>query len=303
MTTHPLVVWQLSDGKRGHERQAQGLIEALGTQTRLEKRLVPVRLLPGTLGLDALLRRAPAAPLLPPPDVLVAAGRRTHWPAVWLRRIFRCRSICLMRPGASRPWFDLSIVPQHDEPPTASNIIVSEGPLNPFHPGPAQQALGLVLLGGPSRHHAWDATTLLRQLSAVLKRTEGKDWIICTSRRTPPDFEDELAAWNFPRARVMPFDAADENWLVRHLPAAQEIWVSADSLSMIYEALTVTTSVGVLTLPERRQDRVSRAVGNLIASAKVRTADAPTQLMTHEPLAEASRCAGLVLQRWPDLRR
>ena len=70
--TH-LVVWQLSDGKRGHERQVEGLLAGLARQRALDvHRIAVARTFVGHAA-NALARRFPAADGLPDPALVIAA--------------------------------------------------------------------------------------------------------------------------------------------------------------------------------------------------------------------------------------
>jgi mitochondrial fission protein ELM1 len=87
------------------------------------------------------------------------------------------------------------------------------------------------------------------------------------------------------------------DWLPNLLARAAEVWVSADSVSMIYEALSAGAHVGVLEVPARRVDRITAIAADLHARGLVMAlGDAmPAQPVT---LREAERIAGLILARW-----
>jgi mitochondrial fission protein ELM1 len=52
---------------------------------------------------------------------------------------------------------------------------------------------------------------------------------------------------------IVPFAATSPDWLPTQLARADQAWVTADSVSMVYEALTAGAAVGVLDVPRPRQ--------------------------------------------------
>ena len=303
MNRKALVVWRLCDGKRGHERQSEGLIGALSEH-------LPIAVYPIKVATRATARVVSAAlgffhpgTKLPAPDLIIGAGRATNLPLLAARRAHGGRAVCLMRPGLPLAWFDACIIPRHDLPPSRSNIITSEGPLNPMRPGPGKktQGPGLILLGGPSRHHHWDDERILQQVERIIALGAEQEWLVCDSRRSPEKTSAALARSSWARARyVCARDTAAE-WLPQALAVAETIWVSADSIAMLYEALSTRAAVGIIDVPPRRDDRIARIAPNLIARGWARSLDAGNADQRPPPLQEAQRCAKLLLQRWPDL--
>jgi len=81
---------------------------------------------------------------------------------------------------------------------------------------------------------------------------------------------------------------------------ADEVWVSEDSVSMIYEALSSGARVGLLPVPRLKPNsRVLRGIDELIEQ-RFLTPFSVWQNAGHlrtapETLNEAARCAGIVL--------
>lgn len=299
-----LVAWQLADGKRGHERQSEGLLAALAQRCTLATYRVAVRATHGAYLGEILRGRFAAGDGLPRPDLLIGAGRATQPALVAARRAHGGRSVYLMRPAL--PWrcFDACIVPRHDAPPTRADVLVSEGPLNPVVPAAARQAdLGLILLGGPSAHHAWDEAAVLTQVRQILATAPGHEWRLADSRRSPPGLGRALAALAGPRVHYVAAATAPADWLPAHLARAAEVWVSADSMAMLYEALSSGACVGLIDVPPRRRDRITAVAADLLRRGWV--APVGTALPARPPvvLAEAARCAAALLERWPELVR
>jgi len=291
------VIWRLVDGKPGHDRQSAGLVGALGERIAVDAitfdmrrtRVSPWHYVLGLLPFGA---NAPA------PDLSIGAGRACQWPLLAARRARGGKAIYLMKPAWPARWFDYCVIPEHDEPPQRENVCVSEGVLNDMPRADPGAATGLVLIGGPSAHFAWDERSVLRQIHTIIDAFPDKHWVVTDSRRTPTTTRDALA---IPANRNVEFIGTDEmgsNELRQHMRGADMIWVSADSVSMIYEALTTGARVGLIDVPIARSSRISRIGEQLAARERVtRFSDwqAGAELVARAPLDEARRCAGLIL--------
>lgn len=300
----PVVLWRFIDGKAGHERQSEGLVAALAARVPLEVHDLPAD--PGAGVRAWLTGRCPAGGALPAPRLAIGAGRACRWPLLAARRAHGARAVCLMRPGLPTGWFDACIVPRHDAPRESATVIASEGPLNPLRPSPERDAqLALVLIGGPSAHHGWDTDALARTLAAVVARRPGLDWQLADSRRTPDGCLETLARALPGGVRLVPHRASERDWLPTTLPRAAYAWVTADSMAMIFEALTAGARTGVLDVPARRSDRITRVAHDLcargLAGSTAGWLDTGELPSAPAPLAEAERCAGLLLERFPEL--
>jgi len=298
-----LTLWRILDGRPGHERQSEGLARALAERCALAVHDLPAPTARTALGWW-LAGAFPPGEGLPDPDLIVGAGHATHAALLAARRARGGRAVVLMRPSFPLGWFDLCVVPRHDRPPARANVLATLGVLNPVRPDPGPRAAeGLVLVGGPSAHHGWDAAALLAQVREVVERGHGLAWTLATSRRTPEGFAEAASAALGPLGvEVVPAEATDGGWLPARLARARVAWVSEDSVSMAHEALSAGAALGLLAAPRRRRSRVAAAMDALVAEGlAVRHADwrAGTPLRPPPaPLDEAGRCADWILARW-----
>ncbi len=298
----PLVVWRFTDGKRGHENQSLGLIEALGELLPLDvQELAKPNPVAAAAGL--LLGRFPRGAHLPDPELIVGAGHATHIPMLAARRARGGRVISLMTPSLPTRWFDLCVVPQHDRVRPAAHVFETRGVLTRIKPSrDHDEGRGLILVGGPSAHHAWSEASLLAQIRSIFERAATVSWTISTSRRTPARTLDGLRHLTGGRARVIPFDRVSENWLPSKLARAGAVWVTADSVSMVYEALSAGAAVGVLEINSRRPSRVTRGLDSLLEDGLVTTyRDWQSGAALRAPMNafnEAGRCARWIATKW-----
>lgn len=270
---NPWVVWCVSDAKPGHENQTRGLVEALADLVPVDDHWLPA--LPRGRALRCWLgRRFPAGATLPDPDLVIGAGSATHLTLLAARRARGGRSVVLMKPGLPRRLFDLCVIPEHDGVPPSSRVLVTCGVLNRIRPSTGKDPYkGLILIGGPSKHHRWDDTSILVQVREITAETR-IHWTVATSRRTPVSMLAELRDYQTGNITVVPWQETGPDWLPRQLADAFRVWISEDSVSMVYEALTSGAHCGLLEVPPRhphRHDRVRRGLQKLIDTSLIVT--------------------------------
>ncbi len=300
----PVTVWRLVDGKRGHENQTRGLCAALAARIPCREETIPVeRFRPAFW--RCLANRLPSG-VLPDaaPALVLGAGRATHWPLLLLRRRFRVSAVVLMNPAPwLRPFFDLCLVPEHDAA-KGRNVVSTIGALHAVRPGGDHDPKrGLFLIGGPSAHHDWDGGALAARVAAIADVFPGVAWKLTTSRRTPSETTRALRELNRKNLTVVPAEETGADWVPTEVAASGVAWVTEDSVSMVYEALTSGTAAGVLPVPRKRGDsRVIRGVERLAQQRLVTVFDPAdpgrrpgTPARTFD---EAGRCADMLVERF-----
>ena len=296
-----MIIWRITDGKAGHDSQSRGLIQALNACTACTSFEVDA---PSVLSIliDFLCRRFSAAVDLPNPDLIIGAGHATHLPMLAARQARGGKVVVLMQPSLPLHWFDLCLIPKHDDPKTINNVIVTEGPLNQIIPSTEHRTdQGLILLGGPSRHYEWSANKIIEQIKMIIKK-DPRRWVLTDSPRTPDITRHSLLQLgNDSALTYQPYTECGPDWLPQQLRFTGTVWVSRDSMSMIYEALTSGAAVGVLDVPRKKNDRIIHAVDTLINTKQVISYQnwhkGASLFPPATPLHEAKRCARLILER------
>ena len=293
----------LSDGRPGHENQSVGLAEALRRRTGAEVDLVRFKPDEGVMAkIKAACRRDTERR---DPQLIIAAGHRTHWPLLAARRSFRARAVVIMKPSLPTWCFDLCLVPRHDlkGAESGARIVATRGALNRLpETASVKNGTGVILIGGPSKHHNWAGAPLIAAIKEIVRREPKLAWTVADSRRTPERFLSEVAALGLP-VEIVPHAKTTPGWLPSVLMAAEETWVTEDSTSMIFEAITARSRVGLLPLPAKHAgDRMVRAVDDVVAAGyAVRHAEwlASGKMMAQTaPLHESGRCADEIVRRF-----
>ena len=276
----------LSDGKPGHENQSVGLAEAMARRVPAE--ICMIRLTEGKGIFPKTIQALSSPPVSRKPDFIIAAGHSTHLPLLLTARKYGACSILLMKPSLPLSWFDWCIAPEHDfrKSPFPKNVITSKGALNRVLPAASERKGKLCLIGGPSKTHGYEESGLIAQIKSI---SAGAPWEIADSRRTPATLLPALAA-QIPGLTFFPHQETQPGWLASKLANAEEVHVTEDSVSMIYEALSSGAKVRILEMPRLRQDsRVIRGL-DMLKSAGYFSSNSPGLL------AEADRCAGVILR-------
>jgi len=293
----PVIIWRFVDGKAGHDAQSHGLVTALRERLAVSVFDIPVN--KNVSGFWSWLTAGYGPGRgLPAPDLLLGAGHATHWHLLAARRRWGGRIILLMKPSLPVSWFDLCLVPEHDAAPPAANVVTTRGVLNSLRAaGGHATDTGLILLGGPSRHFSWQDGDILSQLERLVRERPVKRWLLTTSPRTPESLLQVLV--DRPEFECTPYSPGNRDWLPDRLAEAGEAWVTEDSVSMIYEALTAGTRVGLLKVARSQRNRITAGVDTMVKEGWVGT---PGRLQLaagpDQPLNEAQRCADWINEHW-----
>lgn len=311
-----MVIYIVSDGKKGHLSQTRGLAEALlaranekspNTQHSCHEVCITGKSWFGKLfykGKDLNYPR---------PDLILCAGHSTHLAALSLARHMRCLCMVCMRPSLPARMFDLCIMPRHDVPEggiPGDKTFLTNGAINCIKPRPdIEKKETLILIGGPSKEFKWEAEHVLNQLTSIAVKSS-RPIVLTTSRRTPSDFVQDVAA-ACPNIKVEPVEQTGPTWVADHLASAHEVWVTQDSVSMVYEALSSGSPVGIIEMLRKgdphkdKPSRVVRGLNMLIADggactftewAKTRNLPQPKSVLN-----EAGRAADYILTVFPQL--
>ena len=296
MSEVDLLVWQIADGKPGHEKQSQALLEALAEIHPFRLRKISSSYL---VSIVNCLRRSYHPNERP--DLIIGAGHKTHTYLLLARFMLGSRSVVLMRPTLPASWFDMAFIPEHDRSRSFGNVVRTRGVLTAVNARDKDEGMGLILVGGESRHFLWNSESVADVVSRIVSSNPTIDWQICNSRRTPRDFSACLPLAL--RSAYRDWKQESEDFLVNAMASASQIWVTSDSVSMLYESLTSGARVGVIYLdPVDARSKLVRSVNSLIDQQSVQSS---TVALTLSPLTEvgefepeSQRCARLIASRF-----
>lgn len=309
-----LQVTLFSDGRPGHEKQSAGIVNALDTYVEatvhrvLLQPISPLAHFFSHLSYLFHLERGEDQAIDASTDLIIGAGSTTHIPMLLAGRRTGAKIVTCMTPaGHLIKRFDLCCVPLHDQVDPADNIFSTLGAPNSVK-GSTEHTTrqSLVLIGGEDkRSHIWDEKRLVSDICDLLKKSETQSWLVSGSPRTPASTEalltEKLAL--FPHASFVPYSTTDPGWVEEQYRTHDSVWITADSISMVYEALSAGCRVGILPVTWRKKDnKFKRGLQYLLEERRVillnEYLQEDLQWLKHQPLNEADRCAQEILRRW-----
>ena len=278
-------VWVLSAGKPGDDAQAT--------------------LVAAAVGWPCVTRRLGVDPLEAPwPDVVIASGRATEHAA---RRIAASagravRIVQVGRPHGALRHLDLVVAPPQYVLPEHPRVVRLTLPLQRVDAAAVARAAAAwappprmalprpwiaAMIGGSARPYVLDAAggrDLGVRLSAAA-RAAGGSLLVTTSRRTDPAAAQALAAALTEPAVVHRWsDGGGANPYLAFLGVADRIAVTADSVSMLADAVSTGKPVEIIALP-RAGGRQLRDVVRWLAWALPR----PPARLAIRPLRDLAR--------------
>lgn len=259
-------IWVLLGSRKGDNNQLLALAEALGMpfETRtLEYNRLWAPLLALARRSPLLLTRKSRRTLVPPwPDVTIGIGRRSVAVARWIRcrNQGRTQSVRIGNPRADTALFNLVVTTRQYPVPEGANVLVlpvamgRHCPRSPSDGEDGADFLGalsrphlLLIVGGPTRFWKLDTETIIDAALRLRARAAqaGGTLVIVRSPRTPAGLVQELkdrlsndAGGAVAIDPPVPYAAL--------LGDADELFVTADSVSMISEAVVTGKPVGLV---------------------------------------------------------
>ena len=291
----------VSDGKAGHRSQAMGLFQAMQRQSQHTVTFEEISI--ETLPIFSLLMgifKQTISPLAQAPDYIFGVGSHTQLRVLLLGKVYKnAKTVILMKPNFPFSWFDYAVIPAHDGVAEQGNVIVTKGALNPIvNEQHHQKNRILIALGGSSKRHQWNDQKVLQSIENIVQYNPDAEIILTTSRRTPSAFLAQLESQQYTtRLSIFPVEHTPQGWIFEEMQKAEAVWVTEDSVSMIYEALTAGCRVGVIAIDRLKEDRITQSVDQIMAEKLISTVEQITDLPHAQTFKEADRVATYLLAK------
>ncbi len=305
--------WIITEGMKGTENQCLGLVNAMGIEPTVKK----IKLKQPWQVMSPWLYSTKFNPIgnesdlfAPPwPDLIVAAGRKSVAPALWVKEQAGedCVLIQIQNPYVSPSKFDFVITPQHDYI-EGDNVIKTVAGLhnicqekldearesykNQFSKLPEPRVA--VLIGGDSKHHTLtpDSVNILaRQLNQLAH--DGYGLMVTVSRRTGAENEKILRD-TLTDKNIYFWDDTGENPYAGMLAWADVILVTEDSVSMTSEAVSTGKAVYIIKM-EGNSDRLDRFHETLQKSGITRIFEGKIEQWQYEPPRDTEKVAKKII--------
>ena len=330
-----ITIWRFIDGKAGHEKQSTAAINALSKKINCEVFDIDLPSKNSFFGafLSGKLKNLKK---LGEPNLIIGVGHQTHLYVLYSKRYYGGMSILIMKPSLPTDWFDLCILPEHDRVraqkeytdcalTSQSKIFYSQGPLVDIKERKKNKTgRSMILIGGPSKNYQWNNVMIVSQIIDLIEQNPNDKFMLVTSRRTPKIFmkhlrievgmlqhSQSLRAIEpgeplrnldiYTSSSELHYPQSNPEWVNERMSEAQYVWVTNDSFSMIYEALSYGAQVGLLCLDAYPDNRVDQATRQIFAGKRCNWDDARNfkkLTINRKNLNEAETCAAFILKKY-----
>jgi mitochondrial fission protein ELM1 len=258
MDEMPRKVLILSDGKPGHVNQSIAFAGLLGMDYEIRTtgfRTRAAKALSYLLDRVGIYTRLLFRPVAVGSDccALISTGSETYYANRTLARRYGLKSVAIMLPKGYRLDFDLILAQEHDDPPPRGNILplpinlCRVQPQEVVRPGEGRGRVA-VIIGGNSKSFRLEAEPLRQALEVVFRTFPGSEFLLTTSRRTPPEIEEMVQQFPFDQAII--YSKRPVNPIPDFLSLSDHVFLTGDSSSMVSEAVSFGSAC-VEVLPVR----------------------------------------------------
>ena len=174
-----------------------------------------------------------------------------------------------MKPSLPLNFFDLCFIPSHDLSKNYKNTIATFGPINKLRGVKNKNKnKGLILLGGLSKHFEWSNNEVAEHINKIIFENQSKDITIFDSRRTPKNFLNILKRKLKKPIEIVRYKDKESDLITKKMEYAKYIWVTEDSLSMIYESIAVGSEVTCINL-KKKTNKLRDITNHLFEKKKI----------------------------------
>ena len=271
----------IGDGIKGMQNQSIALAKSLGMQPSLLElkpfwlsRYLPI-LFAGRFNIP--LSNNDVQFLSINSDILITCGSRFAGISIGLKRYClktkrKLFTIHIQNPGLSPKYFDLLIVPEHDNI-IGENIIISKGSLHEVNKDSVKnsfknikskalkQLVGhiVVLVGGDTKRQKFSKDTGKKFLNEIrrIQKLFDTSVFISLSRRTPDFFSSLIKDVKIPKTIVWDPKENEDNPYPGIINKAKFILATTDSINMLSEATSTGKAVYGYDIirPNKRKDK------------------------------------------------
>jgi hypothetical protein len=314
------IIWAISDGRAGIERQAQSLghaiIDIAGGNLNVVRLTPngPQTLLPPRLWLDpigALPKQQQSIFNSQMPDIWIANGRRSIAYSLFIKKHFpNILTVQIQNPKVSPANFDFVVAPEHDRV-LGNNVFETLGGLVYYSETEIKAAKAhltecdakkrlIVILGGDSKTHKFTlkrATELLEILRSSLNMETKLR--ITTSRRTPPEIANLFRT--FAKKNGCSFFENEQkdgpNPYLTWLSDATHAIITEDSANMLADAAFFELPINMVKL-DGGSRKFNRLHNSFVQSGAARWLEGEIKHWRYESPNNVKKIAKAIVSKW-----
>jgi len=278
------ILW-IKDGKKGHEKQVQALLEELS-------KTIDIKIYEEDYHISSLkrffdifhhatsyvLKKYDSCKIIKSYNqndihLVVGAGSNIHTRLLLLKKVLKdiynkdIIAISVLTPSLFKSEFNFICAPNHDEIKLSNikNTIFFEGSLAKVSIQEPDDSVGLIGLGGINKHFIFNEDDLIKQIEYILSLYPNKDWYLFSSRRTP-----ELMI-----SKINKLSNSYSNIIIDHesfdeiIKRASIKFITQDSMNMVYESLSTKGQTFVFNMKYKNENKITKQIKKLLENKQI----------------------------------
>ena len=278
------ILW-IKDGKKGHEKQVQALLEELS-------KTIDINIYEEDYHISSLKRffdifhhstsyvfkKYDSCKIIKSYNqndihLVIGAGSNIHTRLLLLKKFLKdiynkdIIAISVLTPSLFKNEFNFICAPNHDEIKLSNikNTIFFEGSLAKVSIQEPDDSIGLIGLGGINNHFIFNEDDLIKQIEYILSLYPNKDWYLFSSRRTSDLMIDKIKTLANSFSYLI---VAHENY-DEIIKRASIKFITQDSMNMVYESLSTKGQTFVFNMKYKNENKITKQIKKLIENKQI----------------------------------
>ena len=278
------ILW-IKDGKKGHEKQVQALLEELS-------KTIDIKIYEEDYHISSLKRffdifhhstsyvfkKYDSCKIIKSYNkndihLVVGAGSNIHTRLLLLKKFLKDSynkdivAISVLTPSLFKNEFNFICAPNHDEIKLSNikNTIFFEGSLAKVSIQEPDNSIGLIGLGGINNHFIFNEDDLIKQIEYILSLYPNKDWYLFSSRRTTELMISKINILTNSYSNLIITDQSFDEIIKR----ASIKFITQDSMNMVYESLSTKGQTFVFNMKHKNENKITKQIKKLLENKQI----------------------------------
>ena len=278
------ILW-IKDGKKGHEKQVQALLEELS-------KTIDIKIYEEEYHISSLKRffdifhhstsyvfkKYDSCKIIKSYNqndihLVVGAGSTIHTRLLLLKKALKdifnknIIAISVLTPSLFKNEFDYICAPKHDEMKLTNfkNTIFFEGSLAKVSTQEPDGGIGLIGLGGANKHFVFNEDDLIKQIEYILSLYPNKDWYLFSSRRTTELMINKINILSNSYSNII----IDHESFDEIIKRASIKFITQDSMNMVYESLSTKGQTFVFNMKYKNENKITKQIKELLENKQI----------------------------------
>ena len=278
------ILW-IKDGKKGHEKQVQALLEELS-------KTIDINIYEEDYHISSLKRffdifhhstsyvfkRYDSCKIIKSYNqndihLVVGAGSNIHTRLLLLKKNLKdiynkdIIAISVLTPSLFKNEFNFICAPNHDEKKLSNikNTIFFEGSLAKVSIQEPDDSIGLIGIGGINNHFIFNENDLIKQIEYVLTLYPKKVWYLFSSRRTTELMINKINILSNSYSNII----IDHESFDEIIKRASIKFITQDSMNMVYESLSTKGQTFVFNMKYKNENKITKQIKELLENKQI----------------------------------